>query len=245
MDKNSLNTDIFDLDDMSLVLREMLSRYADLFRPYVSFGDFEPLTETPEKNYTARTEVPVFCDKQPAGTLYAVCFGYRDGTGNDTAFNPGELGIPPAYSGIIPVEKILPRSKEGTGCEAFFPFFTALGNNRYARYVASLDELTVDDPKKPKQLVKAGTLGVSRKEYFSAILNGFKRKNPAEPNPPVFMTVGYRDGERFGDPHAVFCPFPSGLQVVGFLAVSQEEASQSSLNLLFDLYGQPPAKYED
>ncbi|MBD3303890.1 hypothetical protein GF343_02000 [Candidatus Woesearchaeota archaeon] len=245
MYEDSLDTDIFDLSDMSLVLKEMLGKYADLFRPYVSFGDFASLRGTPGKNYTARTEVPVHGrNKDSIGTLYALVFQFQDGTGNDSTFKPGDLELPGRFKSMKDPRTVFPRSKQGIRMEAFFPFFTAL-DGKYHKHAVCLEELTVDNPENPATIIPQGILGLKTTEYSRA-LRGEKIKGYDDINPPLFLTCGYKEGARFGDPHAIYHSIPAeGAQVAGFLAVPDDtNADLDTLGILFKAKGKPPLKYD-
>ncbi|MBW3001555.1 hypothetical protein KY338_00155 [Candidatus Woesearchaeota archaeon] len=231
-----------DLGRMSAELKEALVPYAQLFRPYISFGDFEPLRLTPEKNYTARTKVPVFYDQKPAGNLYALVFQFHDGTGDDNTFKPDDLIIPGRFEAMKDKRKIMPRSKENTCLEAFFPFFTAM-DGKYFRHAVSLEELTVDNPEDPETIVTLGTLGLKVEKYSPALRGGtIKGYNDAPYNPPLFLTCGHQDNKRFGDPHAIFCSVPTaGAQVAGFLAVPENpNPAEAGLKLFLEREGRLP-----
>ncbi|MBW3004224.1 hypothetical protein KY310_00115 [Candidatus Woesearchaeota archaeon] len=230
-----------DLIGMSAELKIGLRRYEELFSPYFSFGDFEPLElPPPGKNYTARTKVPVFYDKKPAGNLHALVFQFQDGTGDDKTFKPGDLELPGRFKPMRDPRRILPRSKEGALVEAFFPFFTAM-DGKYFRHVVSLEELTVDNPEDPKTIITDGVLGMLPTQYSRA-LRGENPEAGDASNPPVFLTCGYKDGQRFGDPHAIYCAVPtSGAQVVGFLAVPESpNSAERGLQFFLEREGRLP-----
>jgi len=241
-----MNDSELDLRGMSAELKTVLEEYAELFSGYFSFErDFASLRLTPEKPYTARTEIPVYNNKKDSmATLYALAFKFHDGTGDDSTFKPGELELPGRFKPMENPGKVFPRSKQGIQVEAFFPFFTALGEE-YHKHAVCLEELTVDDPESPQTIVTAGVLGLSPREYVYTL----NRKKPVQPrhgsqSPPLFLTCGYQDEQRFGDPHAVYCSVPTvGVQVVGFLAVPDNaEADLETLGILFEAKGRLPFK---
>ena len=226
-----------DLQKMSKELVATLANYERLFSPCITFGkDFEPLRITPEKPYFARTEVPAFYDKKPAGTLYAIAFQLQDATGDDSTVKLQELEIPDRFKNLQDPKVILPRSKEGIHVEALFPFFTVREDGEFVRYTTSLEELTVDDPQNPKTIVKAGNLGMQPTKFVEALAGGSPEVDDIAPtNLPLFLTCGGSGDQRFGDPHSIYCAVPLGLaQVVGFLAT--KEAGHASLFL--EKYGQ-------
>jgi len=238
MDDSKLN-----LAGMSAELKDTLNAYARSFSGHISFGDFNPLRLTPKKSYTARTEVPVFCQENPAGTLYALVFQFHDGTGDagdNCTFKLDDLEIPGRFKPMKDPRKIFPRSKKGTHIEAFFPFFTAI-DEKYFRHAVSLEEWTVDDPQNPKTIIKAGNLGLSPTQYVEALANE-SSEDMLRHTLPLFLTCGYQDGQRFGDPHAIYCAVPTpGAQVVGFLAVPEErDHAANGLQMFLARDGQLP-----
>ncbi len=220
---------IFDLNDLTIELHKMLTVYEAHFSPFVSFGNHRPLQPVPGKGYSARTAIPVFYDARPAGTLYAIMFRFQDGTGDESAFKTGQLELPEHLTGLANPKKLLPRAKTGVYVEAVFPFFTAVGNNRYLRHVVSLEELTVDDPANPKKIVKMGELGLRGQEHIHTCIRAcidnpdmsysLDKRRPEDPL--FFLTCGYRNSKRFGDPHSIYCATKLGVQVAGFLAVPE------------------------
>lgn len=236
-----------DLRGMSEELKKGMEEYAELFSGYFSFErNFPPLRMTPEKPYTARTEIPVHgSNKDSIGTLYALVFQFHDGTGDDKTFKSGDLIIPGRFQAMKDKRKIMPRSKKGTNVEAFFPFFTEL-NGRYFRHAVCLEELTVDNPENPETIVTEGTLGLKAADYTRALRGeNAEEYNAALSRPPLFLTCGYKDGQRFGDPHSVHCSVPTaGAQVAGFLAVPDDAVVDlETLGILFEAKGKPPLKY--
>jgi hypothetical protein len=235
-----------DLRGMSEELKKGLEEYADLFSGYFSFErDFPHLRLTPEKPYTARTEIMVHGrNKDQIGTLYALVFKFHDGTGDDSTFKQGDLELPGRFKPMKDPRKVFPRSKQGIRIEAFFPFFTEV-DGKYFRHVVCLEELTVDDPEDPITIVTEGTLGMPSAEY-TRTLNGQGPARPqwASPHPPLFLTCGYKDDARFGDPHAIYFSVPTeGVQVAGFLAVPADaEIDLETLGILFEAKGKLPLK---
>ncbi len=176
-------------------------------------------------------------------------FRFRDGTGDESTFKAGQLELPDYLKDTANPKKVLPRAKTSVHVEAFFPFFTAIGKNRYIRHVVSLEELTVDDPENPRKIVKAGNLGLSREEHslisVRASLDNLDESWSLNKNSPedlsLFLTCGYQDGKRFGDPHAIYCATKIGAQVVGFLAIPKDrDHAANGLQMFLERDGRLP-----
>ncbi|MBW2973021.1 hypothetical protein KY346_01360 [Candidatus Woesearchaeota archaeon] len=222
------------LGDISTAVDRVLPAYETLLG--ITFGDHAPLTLQPEKPYTARTDIPVFLDGSKAGALYAIMFTLHDATGNKNT----DLIVPQE----IAAEHVLPRDKTGTHIEALLPILS-VQNNKRIPYLASLDELTVDDVANPQKIIKAWDLGLSQDAYHAAVLDRITPTSPWDHvtekkimhEPTIYLTVGYKqDGQRFGDPHSIYCSTPDVAQVVGFLAA----AEGSPLRQILEKHGKIP-----
>jgi len=181
-----------------------------------SFGETAPLTLTPEKTYTARTDVPVLHDGTEVGKMVVIAFAPGDATGSTADYTVGSIALH-SYLPKERTERFHPRNK--TGFEAYFPLLTVQGD-RFLPFVGSLDLLTLDPTAAAPRLVKGWSLGLSPANYEilrlrDGIMNGLTAN--------LQLTTGYRpDGTQFGNPHAIYHnqAFDSALQVAGFLAVT-------------------------
>lgn len=202
---------------MSLLLEGVLHTYSELTDGKMKFQKFNPFMLTPEKPNSARTTVPVTYNNIYVGEMYAIAFKPQDGTGDNKTYPMGTLKIPGHLVYNEHPEKILPRKKEGIFCEGFFPFFTLLSENSYHKFAASLELLTVDNITAPSTIVKAGDLGLKPTEYYKIV-------GRSAVSPEIQYTCGYRDNQRFGDPHAVHYGIDTSyIQVVGFLAIKDAQ----------------------
>jgi hypothetical protein len=201
------------VERMSSLLPKALKEYEKVYAG-LEFQNFNPFIITSNKPNSARTIIPVkYCDK-PIGEMYAIAFQYKDGTGDAKTFQLGQLAIPEKLQ-EFPQEKVLPRKKEGISCEGCFPLFSAFKDHTNW-FTISLEEIIVDNPANPKSIKKAGDLGLEP-SYYQAITN-IEGSVP----PEIYFTTGYKDGKRFGDPHAIYNSVNNeAMQVAGFLAVKE------------------------
>lgn len=207
-----------DLGQLMTLLGQALPAYSQLF-PRLEFGSFAPFVLTPDKPNTARTLVPVKYNGAEVGEMFAIAFMPGDGTGDYNTYKPGQLEIPPQYALKEKQEKVFPRSKTGTVFELFLPFGSVAGGKIHL-FASSLEELTIDETEAPLTLRKAWDLGMARCDYGWLVNHG------GEVAPRIQLTTGYRpDGERFGDPHAVYFGVDTNtVQVVGFLPVTSQRS---------------------
>ena len=201
-------------------MNEWIFKYAGFY-----LGEFQKMSLTPNKPNTARTVIPVHNKEDDAkvGDIYAILFAPGDGTGDANTYSLKDLEnleVPPGHAYQKMPERILPRKKI-CPMELFIPFFSIKMGRAYHGLV-SLEELTVDNADKPKKLLKLFDLGYDIPEYQKEL-----RVPPSEsdhgPNTVGWLqlTTGYkRNGERFGDPHAIFDNVPETMQVVGFLSIN-------------------------
>jgi hypothetical protein len=203
------------LDQYTIKLADSLLDYGEELKS-VEFGKFDDFSFTPEKPNTARTVVPVLYQGDEVGKIYAIVFAPQDGTGDTNTYTLSQIQLP---AQIQHPERLLPRKKSCI-MEAFFPFFTEY-NGAIFPNTACLDEIVVDKNGGTERAMLLWNLGVSPERFHRSV-------NDALGNiPHVQLTTGhYRNGERFGDPHAVYCdPISSfkAIQVVGFLAVDNKD----------------------
>ncbi|MBI4174454.1 MAG: hypothetical protein HY517_02315 [Candidatus Aenigmarchaeota archaeon] len=203
-----------DLPAMRKPIREALRAYADMYRGDVKFGDFHDMQLTPEKPNSARTTVPVAYKGLPPLDMYAIAFLPGDGTGDTSTYKLDDVFIPTWLQYAEKPERVIPRSKKGIACEGFFPLFSAAAGRNYM-FVNCMWELTIAD--------SAGRNVVTHAWWLGSRPDRFKVLDPARPE--VYFTTGTgKNGERFGDPHAIhYNPNAEPVQVVGFLAIKDAE----------------------
>ncbi len=152
-----------------------------------------------------------------AQSVTVIAFKQKDGTGDTSQFALEDLTIPEYLRHTEKPWRILPRSKEGILVEVMLPLFTVF-NGDILPHTIHLLQLEAKDGR----LGKTGNHGRLLRDY----LNALNRKQAS--NPSILLTTGYRrNGERFGDPHAIYCPDLSLyvnpdeelIQVVAFLSV--------------------------
>lgn len=200
-------------------LKHSLRGYAHFFKKAgfdVEFEGFPRIKESPEKGYSARTDVPLI-HKGYRSNLVVIAFRPGDGTGNGSSYSLNDLVVPDNYNLDCGVGRILPRKKGGVLIEAFLPLFSVYNEN-VLRGVVSLEELTVVDEYGDLKLDKAWDLGCEQQRFRSHISLSYSGECC------VYLTTGYRaNGKRFGDPHSVFYGIDhKALQVAGFIGVKDE-----------------------
>ena len=161
------------------------------------------LVPTPDKPNSARSESKVFYDGGLPGILYVIAFKPGDGTGSEATHKLEDLEIEAPY----PREtKVIPRSKEGIHSEVHLTVLRHGIDDVHAYpelFQGNLDELTIDG----KTIRKTYEIGQARDEDIIISV--------------ATLTTGYyQNGERFGDPHAIYNSIPNYLQVCAFLAVA-------------------------
>lgn len=222
-----MNSGDLDLPAMREPLREALAVYESHYGGDLRFGDFPELAPTPEKPNSARTVVPVSYKGLPPLDMYTIVFLPHDGTGDANTYPLGELDIPDYLQFAEKPERVIPRSKRGVDYEGFFPLFSVAGGDCHM-FASSLAELRTAGPEERAQwerMVPGGkfTWGIQVEGFLGSYPSEFSQRLQAGFQPQVWFTTGTRNGQRFGDPHAIYNPFESGLlQVGGFLAVKDE-----------------------
>ena len=230
------------LKALTEVLDAALKKHVAAFSYFVAdlkFKREKPLYLTPEKPYTARTEITVDWFNEPVGIIYALAFAPGDATGDDKTYSLDQLEIPERLKFDETPWKILPRKKDCLA-EVMIGFGSVYDDTFYDSII-SLEELGVDDVKNPKSIKKLNDLGMSKEHY--EMLIGKVDQSFVEGNSPCLdMTVGYtRYGKRFGDPHTIYSnrDLPDAIQLVGFYAVEDEK---DPLTDVIDNYGNVPER---
>lgn len=109
----------------------------------------------------------------------------------------------------------MPRSKAGTYAEGLLTIASSLTESPQVDPVIFANRLTL--------------LGLDEYGTISKLADLGKMSRSA--GPTTVLTVGTHkyNGERFGDPHAVFNNYNDAVQVCGFVAVAQEAKDQMGL----------------
>lgn len=206
-------------------IRVALNRYAEETDDRVAF-DIDAAAElvhTPEKPNYARSSTPVKHLGEIAGNLVVIVFAPEDGTGDESTYKLTYQ----MRNGLYPTStKLVPRSKASIHSEAHLTIasqFVGEPDTDPTLFCGNLDMIgfrTTAFRAEP-YLSRQADLGHSRSAVVSAMQFGMQLK------PAVTLTTGYHasNGERFGDPHAVFNADPFLVQVCGFIAVSEENAA--------------------
>lgn len=168
------------------------------------------LTLTPDKPNSARSESDVYFRRQLLGTLFVIAFKPGDGTGSEVTHKLGDLRVEPPY----PREtKVVPRSKEGVHSEAHLTILRYGLENAHAYpelFQGTLDELTLDGGIVRKTHEVGQAIDENIIVPVATLTTGYRNR------------AGYPNGERFGDPHAIYNSIRDYLQVCAFLAISDE-----------------------
>ena len=157
-----------------------------------------------------------------AGNLAIIAFAPGDGTGDELTYSLSDID-----TGSYPREaKVVPTSKVGVNSEVHLPISSHVAHHPLMGWVIHSNNLHVLEfrPNKPHRLAKIGELGYSP-EIFNARQGWFSYA--------TFTTGHYNllgnhsvNGERFGDPQAIYNPWDRYVQIAGFLALTDEMAAQ-------------------
>ncbi len=207
------------LECITSKLRTVLPIYETFLDKNIKFGNHPPLHPAPNKAYTARTTIPINYKGAKKGDLQIILFKPGDGTGNEDYFTNQDLIIPNDLAFRDKPERVFPRYKEGVLVEVLFPLFSIYSNSIHINNIC-LEELTIKYEDGTKTIKRMPHLGSNPEMYKQDLRNGVQSRPPF-----IQMTVGHmRSGERFGDPHAIYCPKEFvALQVVGFLAIREKD----------------------
>jgi len=209
------------LEEMEGPIRSALQTYQE-----ISDGDWVFDTDnacklelTPTKSNSARSETDAIFQGEQVGKLFVIAFKPGDGTGSEVNYQLKDLLV---YSPYPRSERVVPRNKIGVHSEAHL---TVLSHR-------------LEDVHAEPQLY-SGTYDLLG--LVGSVVKKIGQLGHSETDPRTTFTVGYKDGERFCDPHAVYSLMPVVLQVCAFLAVS-DEVHQSHPNILNGLNPQLPTK---
>lgn len=214
------------LTDLEDPIYNALSKYENNTDKRVRFqpADASLLELAHDKPYAGRSKTVVRYLNKPVADLIIVAFAPYDGTGAESIHHKlthTNTGSYPRHPRVIPRPKDCHSEVHLTIASQF------VGSPRQdARmYAGSLDLLGLEQD----DVVKIGELGQPRQDY-EQLMSGVHRLG----KPTTTLTVGdhYNSatandvGERFGDPHAVYNPFPNMLQVCGFIGVGTPEHAE-------------------
>lgn len=209
-----------DLAELSGHLFCALSKYENHFDGKLKFslpGPFDrPFELTPDKPYSARTDVPVTFEGKDIGDMCVIAFKPEDGTGNENDYALDELAFHEKYFDSLNPGKVVPRKKDSVLYELFFPIFSI--SERAPYYLLnSLEELTFED-NDPTIITKAWDLG-TRPGFYKRLM----KYGGEDIKPVIQFTTGYKPNrQRFGDPHSVFhVNLMDAVQVAGFLSIPE------------------------
>lgn len=178
------------------------------------------LESTPDKPNAARSVTTIRYLGEAVATMYVIAFRPGDGTGDETTYQLNTLD-----TGEYPVRtSVVPRSKTPVHTEAYVPLTSLIIDQPNADpvlYAGNQARIGVYGQK----LVALGDIGQTREEFQASM--GGRRKIIL---PRVSLTTGLQEsGERFGDPHAIYNNHPEYLQVCGFFALLQSDATPRRL----------------
>lgn len=213
------------LEQLEEPIQEALKQYEAVSEGRLAFDieDAATLTPTPDKPNSARSATDAKFKGETVGKLFVIAFKPEDGTGDESGYKLDDLAD---ESGKHTVKRV-PRNKTGVHSEGHLTVLTKQleePNKDPELFAGTFDLLGLDG----KTIRKIGELG--QKTTVTT----------EELEPFTTLTVGYKqDGERFGDPHAVYSPLPETLQVCAFLAIS-DEMYESHPEILTGLNPQEP-----
>ncbi|MBS3124106.1 hypothetical protein J4437_05745 [Candidatus Woesearchaeota archaeon] len=224
-----MNIHDINLEKLNGPLKTTLSYY-ESFYPGLKFSNFSNFVITPEKSYSARTDIPVTYKNINLGNLCAIIFAKGDGTGNSNDYNLSQFisNLFLIYSANP--DSVIPRKKEGITYEGCFPLFSVSPIGFKSMFALSLEILGVD--KGETKIVSLGKIGQDAETYAKAL------EDQIDVNLGIYVTTGNtKQGKRFGDPHSIYYNpnTPDALQVAGFLAIKEDYFLANDLSLIREL----------
>lgn len=222
MSKEIMSVSLEGLEDP---IRSALQTYQELSAGNLEFDtdDACRLELTPTKPNSARSETNAVFQGEQVGKLYVIAFKPGDGTGNDVDYKLEDLSVDSPYPRA---ELVVPRNKTGVHSEG---------------HLTILSHQLADVHAEPQLFVGTYDLLGLVKSFVKKIGQLGHSETQKRPEPRTTFTVGYKDSERFGDPHAVYSLMPTVLQICAFLAVS-DEVHQIYPDILDNLNPQMPTK---
>lgn len=206
-------------------VEESLRVYGGMLRDAgYGFDLFEGFTETPDKPYSAKSEISIetYDDRGMfVGNIYSrlvlVVFEPGDGTGDESLIAQEKAKFSPKINGEA---KYLPRSKEAIHSEAHLTIAAKTFEESVIPFAGSLDLSGLNNNGQVEYVHGIG----QKSQDFVGITHGLEKAKPT-----ATLTTGYSSGihnpnnpgERFGDPHAVVNEWHEVTQVAGFIAVGK------------------------
>ena len=220
------------LERLQEPIKEALKTYQNISNNGLVFDADEAgkLNLTPDKPNSARSETAATFKGEKIGSLYVIAFKPGDGTGSEAPVRQlKDLVVEPPYPRA---SLVVPRIKSGVWCEAHLTIVSQRAEDVHAEpqlYNGRFDLLGMEG----NTVRKIGELGNPIAQEIGV---------PAATFTVGYRPVpGYREMERFGDPHAVYSAVPDSIQVCAFLAIS-DEVSRKFYTILNGLNPKYPNK---
>lgn len=207
----------FNQDDFRDPVRDALTAVIDKTDGKLTFNleKASVLEPTPDKPNTARSEVKADYGGIVVSKMVVVVFAPRDGTGSEDAENG--MTVQNLEFGLdMPVDgRCIPRFKLEKGIHREIALgLCALDSGTDAEpalFANHLQLLTID-PQHPDMVVNGHYLGQPERDMHTSVHYGRDAKLVSN-----FTCGENANGQRFGDPHAVFNQSPSIWQVAAFM----------------------------
>lgn len=196
------------LDRLGPSINRGLEAYRNLARVTWKPELAATLRLTPEKPYSAKGTTDLLTlDFKKIGDLVVIALQPEDGTGAEIEGREvDELYFSAPY---LPLRSLVPRDKIGVHHEVMVPVLSEDSHGNVAIF-----------PDNTHALDLVGLNGFTVEKIGSLNVHG-----------PTY-TVGWKDGERFGDPHAIHNP-SDRLHMVAFMAITNAIAEEHP-NILQD-----------
>ena len=206
-------------------LTRLLEFYTSLTERRINFERVADLGATRDKPYYGKTRIKVAHNGVFVTEMTVVVFTPGDATGSEEDYKKSQVrtGIPIPKNGL---ESLIPRNKSGCYEEFLFPFMSAK-KDKILDGVVCLSELGfIRRIERSYVLERIAQLGIGPAAYNYA----WSAETPHSPH--IDVTVGYKVGSKFGDPHSVFFDsvFSNNtVQMVGFLPLRVEDEEVSRI----------------
>jgi hypothetical protein len=202
------------LESLEAPIQHALRSYEELSEGRMAFdaANASRLVATPDKPNSARGDGLALFENEAIGKLFVIAFAPGDGSGDESAHKLIDLAVDPTYPRT---QRIVPRDKSAAHSEAHMTILSQQIDSKLREPKLFDGQFDLLGLTSAVSIGRIGTLG--RAEYL--------------PQPCTTLTVGYSQGERFGDPHAVYSARPDIVQVCAFLAISPEVHAKKSAAL--------------
>ncbi len=222
----SLNPEVagIDLSIMQDTVAEFMPAYYKLSHGTVEIDPNQAadLKLTPEKPNSARSVTPVHFRGEQIADAYTIVFGPQDGTGDESAYELADIDTTARYPND---PKVVPRSKAGMDSEAHLTIAsidTEKPRNKPHTIVPFAGSLSLLGLSHSMQLQKIGVLG-QRPGVLTDVFDADYNEYRYQPEPTATITTAASSdrqiGPRFGDPHAVFNPRRTIVQIATFIGL--------------------------